>query len=107
MDFEKIVLDKIYESILRVKNYGGFLRIRQLLPNKNIFNRNDAEIIGSVIKSKFHHWEGEKNPNGLEINMSAKDVNSQIEWHVYYFFYAFLIIDRQQSIITLIEFGLD
>ena len=185
-----LAFEKKYETIERVENFGGFLLLRQLQPNDSILNMQDAEIITDIISSKFHYWEGEKEPSGLTVGMSSSDKyknvrnwtlehhkfygffdNSKIkhehyklisldnfqndlltairtetdndpkfidkatvllkdrfakttsiyyldldkkinadmvaEWQVYDFFYAFIAIDRQKNIVTLIEFGLD
>lgn len=185
-----MTFEKIFEKIDRVDNYGGFLLIRRLKPNIAIPKLSDNEIISEIKASKFHHWRGEEEPNGLTIGMSSTDEfgkfknwtlkeykfygffdNSKIktnnykqitfdkflkqittaiksetnnnndflqlsiktlsdnlnqtfsyyyldldkernndqvaEWQVYTFFYAYIAIDKQDSRVYLIEFGLD
>jgi hypothetical protein len=185
-----MTFEKIFEKIERVDNYGGFLLIRRLKPNITIQTLSDKDIISDIIASKFHHWRGEEEPNGLTVGMSSTDKfcksktwtltehkfygffdNSKIktdyykqitfdefliqittaiksetdndndflqlsvkalsdnlnqtftfyqldldkerdkdlvaEWQVYDFFYAYIAVDRQDSSVYLIEFGLD
>jgi hypothetical protein len=185
-----LTFDKTYEIIERVENYGGFLLVRQLHTDDNLVNYPDDKIIADIIASKFHHWQGEKHAEGIEVQMSSSDKNKNVktwtlsnhkfygffdnckikpehykrispdnfydklfqafieqddndkifidkateiisgrfddfsiiyfldldkelnsdlvaEWQVYDFFYAFIALDRQKNIVTLIEFGLD
>lgn len=164
--------------------------VRQLQPDGDLINYPDEKVIADIIASKFHHWQGEKEPDGITVQMSSHDksrntrtwtlsnhkfygfydnnkikpehyklisfdtfserlfraiseqadydklftdkviniikgrfddvsliytleldkhINSDLvsEWHVYHFFYAYIVLDRQQNIVTLIEFGLD
>ena len=185
-----LTFDKKYEVIERVENYGGFLLVRQLQPDDNLVNYPGDKVIADIIASKFHHWQGEKEAEGITVQMSStdknkntktwtlsnhkfygffdnnkinpehyklislatfndklfqaineqadydklfidkaneiikgrfndlskiyfldldKEINSDLlaDWQVYDFFYAFIALDRQKNLVTLIEFGLD
>jgi hypothetical protein len=185
-----LTFDKKYEIIERVENFGGFLLVRQLQPDDNLLNYPDDKVIADIIASKFHHWQGEKEAEGITVQMSSSDKNKNTktwtlsnhkfygffdnnkikpehyklisldtfndklfqaineqadydklfidkaneiikgrfndvsiiyfldldkeknsdlvaEWQVYDFFYAFIALDRQKNLVTLIEFGLD
>jgi hypothetical protein len=65
--------EKVFNKSERVKNNGGFLLIRKLKPNISIQRLSDKEIISQLINSKFHHWRGEEEPNGLTIEMTSTD----------------------------------
>jgi hypothetical protein len=68
-----MTFEKIFEKIERVKNFGGFLLIRKLKPKISIQTLSDKEIISHIIASKFHHWRGEEEPNGLTVGMTSTD----------------------------------
>jgi len=65
--------EKINEEIERVDNYGGFLLIRTLKPSDKILSVSDEQLIENIILSKYHHWRGEEEPNGLTVGMSSSD----------------------------------
>jgi hypothetical protein len=65
--------EKVFYKYERVKNFGGFLLIRKLKPNVSIQSLSEKEIIAQIINSKFHHWRGEEEPNGLTIEMISTD----------------------------------
>lgn len=185
-----LTFEKKYEIIERVENYGGYLLLRLLQPDDNLVNYSDDKVIADIIASKFHHWKGEKEPEGITVQMSSYDKNNNTktwtltnhkfygffdnnkikpehykpislitfkdkliqeinekvdydslfidkanevikrrfndlskiyyldldkernyglvsEWQVYNFFYAYISLDRQKNLVTLIEFGLD
>lgn len=56
-----------------IEKFDGWqhLKIRNLKPDKDLTNIQDFMIIDDLIKSKFHHWRGEEEPNGLTVGMSS------------------------------------
>lgn len=70
-------IEKINEEIERVDNYGGFLLIRTLTPSDKILSVSDEHLIENIILSKYHHWRGEEEPNGLTVGMSSSDNNGK------------------------------
>src|SRR5690606_40696634 len=70
---QKMIFEKIQEVIERVDNFGGFLLIRKLKPSVAIQSFSDNQIISDIITSKYHHWCGEEDSNGLTIGMTSTD----------------------------------
>jgi len=68
-----ITFKKINEVSEKIENFHGLLLIRQLSPDKDLHEFEGKEIIESVIKSKFHFWKGEEEPDGQTIQMSKTD----------------------------------
>ena len=84
--------DKIEQEVARIENFSGVLLLRHLRPSRNLNELPDREIISDVIKSKFHSWRGEEDPDGLTVNLttSDKDKNVQnriLEHHKFYGFF--------------------
>ena len=76
-----------------------FALIRDLDEGENIFNKKAQTIIATTLNpsATFYHLDLDEKIN---IDMVA-------EWQVYSFFIAFISIDKQKNIVTLIEFGQD
>ena len=68
-----MTFEKTQEVIEKVDNFGGFLLIRKLKPSVSIQSLSDNQIISDIITSKFHHWRGEEEPNGLVVGMNSTD----------------------------------
>lgn len=62
-----LTFEKEQEIIERIENFGGFLLLRQLQPNVSLVYFTDTEIIGHIISSKFHVWQGEESPEGFSV----------------------------------------
>ena len=69
-----MTFEKTEEIIERVDSNGGFLIIRKIKPIEEEFlSTSDDQLITDIIQSKYHHWQGEKEPNGLTVAMSSKN----------------------------------
>lgn len=87
-----LTFDKKYEVIERVENFGGFLLVRELQPDDNLVNYPDNKVIADIIESKFLNWQGEKEAEGITIQMSSSDNNKNTKtWtlsnHKFYGFF--------------------
>lgn len=83
---EMVTFDKIKQEILRLDTWCHIL-VRHLKPNQNISNLTDSEIIEGIIKSRFHHWRGEEEPNGIVVSESPTSKNKNlIKFYGYYDF---------------------
>ena len=69
--------EKIREEIESVNNFGGFLLIRTLKPSEKMVEFSDEQLIADIIRSKYHHWRGEEEPNGITVGMSSTDKYSK------------------------------
>lgn len=67
-----IKFKKVKESIENFDTWCHFL-VRVLKSGQDFSKFSDSEIIDEIIKSKFHHWKGEEEPNGLSINLSINN----------------------------------
>lgn len=75
-------------ELIEHARFGEFILIRFLLPDTDILDIADNEIISSVIQSPFHHWRGEEEPMGLSVQLTiangSKQVVKQLEGHKFY-----------------------
>lgn len=73
--------EKIKEVVEGNKNYIGYLKIRILKSSDSILSLSDETLIDGIIQSKYHHWRGEEEPNGLTVGMSSTDkYGKSISW---------------------------
>jgi hypothetical protein len=79
--------EKLCEVIERPENGDGFLIFRQLQPSESILIISDSEIITDIIASKFHHWRGEEEPNGLTVGMHSNNNSYTLEHYKFYGFF--------------------
>jgi hypothetical protein len=84
-----LTFEKTYEAIHKVKDSGGFLLVRELQPADKLTTFTDNKIIDDVIASKFHHWKGETEPDGITVQMTLSDNNTESLTLENYKFYGF------------------
>lgn len=83
---------KTREIIERVDNSGGILLIKTLEPSIVMQSVSDEQLIAAVISSKYHYWQGEHKPDGINVVMSSTDKyekspSSTLENHKFYGFF--------------------
>ena len=81
-----IKFNKVKESIENFDTRCHFL-VRVLKSSQDFSKYSDSEIIDEIIKSKFHHWRGEEEPNGLSISLSINNKNKTLENYKFYGFF--------------------
>lgn len=86
-----MLFHKIQETTERFDTWCHLL-VRHLKSKQGILKYSDTEIISDIIKSKFHYWKGEEEPDGLTIQMDSRDQNKNVKsWtlknHKFYGFF--------------------
>ena len=64
-----------------------FFLVRDLKSNKDLSKDSDRAIIEEIIKSKFHYWRGEDEPEGQTINMTNSNKDKTLNNYKFYGFF--------------------
>jgi hypothetical protein len=88
-----IKFKKVKESIEDFETF--YLKICDLKANRDFSKYSDNETIDAVIKSKFHYWRGEEEPNGQTISLSFDNKSKTL---INYKLYGFFDNDKLSSL---------
>jgi hypothetical protein len=95
---------KVKESIERFDTWCHLV-IRDLKSNQNFTKFSDSEIIDEIIKSKFHYWRGEEEPDGQTITLSYNNKSKTLKNFKFYgIFNDDMISSSNYKIMTFEEF---
>ena len=64
-----------------------FFLVRDLKSNQDLSKNSDSDIIDDIIKSKYHNWRGEDEPEGLTFSISKFGINKPLNNFKFYGFF--------------------